>query len=219
MNKPILDSKFNNSIKIATFAMGWFWGPDSQFGIKEGVKYTEVGYAGGDMPDPEYKNMGDHTEAVQIHYIPDIISFEELVEMFFDTQTCPHLNQSNQYRSILFYGDDEERNIILKIMEKKEKEMGGKFDTDIRPFKNFYAAENYHQKYYFKRIRKLYYDMKEIYNKEKEITMSTAVGHMNGYVHGHGNYELLKEEIHELGLTEEGNDLLIAFVKELDKRK
>ncbi|WBW99677.1 peptide-methionine (S)-S-oxide reductase [Oceanirhabdus sp. W0125-5] len=187
--------------------------------MKEGVKYTEVGYAGGDMPDPEYKNMGDHTEKVQIHYDPDIVSYEELVEMFFDTQTCPHLNQSNQYRSILFYEDENEKDIILRIMEKKEKDKGEKFDTDIRPFKNFYPAEDYHQKYYFKRIRKLYHDMKEIYISEKELTMSTAVGHINGYVHGHGNNEMLKEEIHELGLTEEGKELLESFVKEFDKRK
>ena len=78
------DQKMNAvDTETATFALGCFWGPDASFGALEGVVRTRVGYAGGDKVNPTYKMIGDHTETIEIDYDPEVISYTELLEIFF----------------------------------------------------------------------------------------------------------------------------------------
>lgn len=214
---PIIDRREYDKLDTAVFGMGWFWGPDAQFGLTEGVKYTEVGYAGGHKENPTYKEIGDHTETVRIHYNPDVITFKDMIRMFFNTQTCPDLNTAQQYRSIVFYQNEEEKDIALRVKKEIEEKNNQFYDTDILPYRNFYLAEEYHQKYYFKRAKKLFEEMLEIYPDLEDMAKSTAVGHMNGYIHGNGNSELLSREVDKLGLSKEGQEMLIKYVRHIEK--
>jgi peptide methionine sulfoxide reductase msrA/msrB len=98
-NSPIpIDQNMEDiSTETAIFALGCFWGPDASFGALEGVVRTRVGYAGGTTENPSYKIIGDHTETIEIDYDPNIISYQELVEIFFDSHN-PYTNSySRQY--------------------------------------------------------------------------------------------------------------------------
>jgi peptide-methionine (S)-S-oxide reductase len=139
--------------------------------------------------------------------------------MFFNTQTCPDLNTSQQYRSIVFYQSEEEKYTALRIKKEIEEKNNKVYDTDILPYKNFYLAEEYHQKYYFKRAKYLFEEMLETYPNLNDIRISTAVGHINGYIHGNGSSELLSREYGKLGLSKEGQEMLMKYVKGLEKRR
>lgn len=150
--------------KIATFAAGCFWGVEAKFRKLPGVIDTVVGYTGGDVENPTYKmvctHKTGHAEAVQVTYDSDQVSYEVLVRSFFDfhNPTTPNrqgLDIGNQYRSVIFYHDEEQAEIAMKI--KAELEQSSNFRreivTQIVPLKDFYRAEEYHQRYYEKHQR------------------------------------------------------------------
>ena len=91
---PPIDLSVTMKIETATFALGWFWGPDSRFGSIDGVIRTRVGYAGGISNNPTYHNLGSHSETIQIDYDPTQISYNELLDVFWDSH--------NAYSTTLF---------------------------------------------------------------------------------------------------------------------
>jgi len=143
----------------ATFGTGCFWCTEAVFQELEGVLKVTSGYSGGHVRNPTYeqvceKNTG-HAEVVQIVYDPSKISFDELLEVFWQTHDPTSLNKQGndvgpQYRSVIFYHSDEQRKKSEKY--KADLDKSGAFDkpivTAVEPFKNFYAAEKYHQNYY-----------------------------------------------------------------------
>ncbi|UUX91122.1 peptide-methionine (S)-S-oxide reductase MsrA [Methanoplanus endosymbiosus] len=154
----------------ATFAAGCFWGVEAAFQRKEGILVTRVGYTGGETKDPDYTmvctgNTG-HAEAVQIAFDNDIISYRELLEIFFSVHDPTTLNRQgpdvgDQYRSAIFYRNDEQKkealNYIKELEEKKAFE--SPVVTEVLPLGDFWKAEDYHQKYFEKMGRKYgFYD-------------------------------------------------------------
>lgn len=150
-----------NKVDLATFGAGCFWGVEEAFRVLPGVIETTVGYAGGDVENPGYEQVcggkTGHAEVVQVKYDPETISFEKLLSVFWDCHNPTTLNRQgpdigHQYRSVIFYHNDEQKNLAKKIKDKLEK--AEKFNdpivTAIEPFKNFYPAEEYHQKYFMK---------------------------------------------------------------------
>ncbi len=147
--------------KKATFAAGCFWGVESRFRKIPGVVDTVVGYTGGTMENPTYKQVCSdktgHAEAIQITYDPDTISYEDLVRKFFEmhdptTYNRQGLDIGSQYRSGIFYHDGEQKQIAEEI--KEELNRSGQYRqpirTEIVPAGDFYEAEAYHQRYYEK---------------------------------------------------------------------
>ena len=147
--------------KTATFAAGCFWGVEATFKKLPGVIDTVVGYTGGEVENPTYRmvcsDKTGHTEAVQITFDPDQIDYQDLVEKFFDLHdpTTPNRqgpDVGSQYRSAIFYHDEEQRRIAEETI--KELDQSGKFRypivTQIIPADDFYEAEEYHQDYYEK---------------------------------------------------------------------
>jgi peptide-methionine (S)-S-oxide reductase len=148
-------------MEIATFGAGCFWGVEDSFRKIEGVISTSVGYAGGKIKNPSYEDVCSgatgHAEVVRIVYNPKIISFEDLLNVFWSIHNPTTLNRQgndigNQYRSIIFYHNNDQK---LKALESKEKlEKSGTYKgfivTEIVKFTNFYLAEEYHQKYFLK---------------------------------------------------------------------
>lgn len=143
----------------ATFGTGCFWCTEAIFQQLKGVLKVSSGYSGGHVVNPTYeqvceKNTG-HAEVVQIVYDSSLISFDELLEVFWQTHDPTTLNRQGndigpQYRSVIFYHDNEQKQKAESY--KAELEKSGSWDkkivTTVDPYKNFYVAENYHQNYY-----------------------------------------------------------------------
>ena len=147
-------------MEIAVLACGCFWGPEIKFSRLEGVYKTEVGYCGGNTSKTSYQEVceGDtnHAEVVKLDFDPKIISYEEILNYFFEIHDPTTLNSQGpdfgtQYRSEIFYLNDEQKNVAKKITEKYNKKLSGKVVTKISQIKNYCIAEEYHQKYLEKR--------------------------------------------------------------------
>ncbi len=147
-------------MEIAVLACGCFWEPEIRFSRLDGVYKTEVGYCGGNTSKTSYQEVceGDtnHAEVVKLDFDPKIISYEEILDYFFEIHDPTTLNSQGpdfgtQYRSEIFYLNDEQKDIAKKIIEKYNKKLSGKVVTKISQIKNYCIAEEYHQKYLEKR--------------------------------------------------------------------
>ena len=148
-----------DSLQTATFGSGCFWCTEAIFERVNGVVKVESGYSGGTVENPTYQEVctgtTGHAEVTQITYDPSVISFDELLEIFWKTHDPTTLNKQGndvgtQYRSVIFYHNVEQKELAEKY--KSELDKSGAWDnpivTEISPFKNFYSAEGYHQDYY-----------------------------------------------------------------------
>ena len=149
----------NNNLKKATFGSGCFWCTEAVFERVEGVQSVVSGYAGGTVEYPSYKQVctgtTGHAEVIQITYDPDIITYDELLQIFWRTHDPTTLNRQGndvgtQYRSVIFYHDDEQKQLAEKYKEELNASGAWKdpIVTEIVPLTNFYKAEDYHQNYY-----------------------------------------------------------------------
>lgn len=145
--------------KLATFGSGCFWCTEAIFLDVKGVLKVESGYSGGTVKNPTYKQVctgtTGHAEVIQLTYDPAIISFEELLEIFWHTHDPTTLNRQGndvgpQYRSVIFYHDEEQRKLAEHYKKRlmEEKVYDNPVVTEITPFETFYVAEDYHQNYY-----------------------------------------------------------------------
>jgi len=145
----------------ATFGASCFWGVEAKFSKVKGVIDAVVGYSGGKTKNPTYKDVctdkTGHAEVVQITYDPSIVSYEELLEIFWNIHNPTTLNRQGwdigtQYRSMVFYHGEGQKERALKLKEKLDK--SGRYKnpivTEITPASEFYKAEEYHQRYYEK---------------------------------------------------------------------
>jgi peptide-methionine (S)-S-oxide reductase len=146
----------------ATFAAGCFWELETVFVRLEGVEKTTIGYTGGKIKNPTYEQVctdkTGHAEAVQIIYNPKIITYEQLLETFWIIHDPTQKNRQGpdigtQYRSAIFYHNQEQKQIAEKSKKQREKDLGIKIQTEITLAKEFYPAEEYHQKYLKKQGR------------------------------------------------------------------
>jgi peptide-methionine (S)-S-oxide reductase len=149
------------SNKVAIFGAGCFWGVESAFRGLDGVVDVAVGYAGGTVDQPTYRlvcsGKSGHAEVVRVEYDPSRVSFENLLELFWQIHDPTTLNRQGpdigtQYRSVIFYSDDRER--VAAEESKRRLDESGKFRrpivTQIVPAAEFFPAEDYHQRYYEK---------------------------------------------------------------------
>ena len=143
-------------MEIAVLALGCFWGPEKKFGKLEGITATEVGYCGGKIPNVTYKEVcsgeTDHAEVVKLTFDPKKISYEKIIEYFFEFHDPTTLNRQGpdigtQYRSEIFYANDNQKNISLSIIDKLNTKFDSKIVTRVSEIKNYTQAEEYHQKY------------------------------------------------------------------------
>ena len=141
--------------KVAYFASGCFWCVEAIFESVKGVEEAVSGYAGGHTLNPTYKSIGTgntgHSETVAVYYNPTKVSFETLVTVYFGshdptTVNGQHPDYGSQYRSIAFYSNDKEKNIIENTIYKLNKDIyKGKIATEVIQHTKFYEAEEYHQ--------------------------------------------------------------------------
>lgn len=155
----------HKNLAMATFAGGCFWCMEPPFKTMKGVREVTPGYTGGETKDPTYNEVSTgttgHLEAVQIVYDPEKVSYEELLERYWQQidPTDPggqFVDRGSQYRTAIFYHNERQK--TLAKQSKKELANSGKFEapivTEIRPFETFYPAETYHHEYYKKKPKK-----------------------------------------------------------------
>ena len=147
-------------MEIAILGLGCFWGPEIKFSKLDGITKTEVGYCGGSSDKTNYKEVcsgtTNHAEVVKLEFDPNIISYENILEHFFKFHDPTTLNSQGpdfgtQYRSEIFYTNDDQKTIAQKMVEKENIKLSGKVVTKISLTKNYCIAEEYHQKYLEKR--------------------------------------------------------------------
>jgi peptide-methionine (S)-S-oxide reductase len=150
------------AIEKATFGAGCFWGVEVKFGQVPGVLEIAVGYEGGELEHPTYKEVctdrTGHAEVVEMSFDPARVSYEQLLDLFFESHDPTQLNRQGpdfgtQYRSVVFYHSDAQRTAAEKKIEELKVE--GRFSkpivTKVVPAETFWKAEEYHQKYLEKR--------------------------------------------------------------------
>jgi len=147
-------------MEIAVLALGCFWGPEKKYGQLDGIYRTEVGYCGGISPKTNYKEVctgtTNHAEAVKLEFDPKVISFEKIIKKFFEFHDPTTLNSQGpdfgtQYRSEIFYLNDEQKKTAQKIIDEENIKLSGRVVTKLSELKNYCTAEEYHQKYLDKR--------------------------------------------------------------------
>ena len=147
-------------MEIAILGLGCFWGPEIKFSKLDGVVKTEVGYCGGHNAETNYKEVctgsTNHAEVVKLDFDPKIISYENILEFFFEIHDPTTLNSQGpdfgtQYRSEIFYLNDNQKTTAEKIINKENERLSGKVVTKLSQVKNYCVAEEYHQRYLEKR--------------------------------------------------------------------
>src|SRR3989344_2537728 len=146
-------------MQTAVFGGGCFWCTEAIFQMPKGVSKVEPGYAGGTMANPSYERVSagttGHAEVIRVTYEPSVISYDDLLTVFFGSHDPTTSNRQGadvgeQYRSVVFYQDEEEKQIAEKKIKEINKSLknGTRVVTQLVPLDKFYPAESYHQNYY-----------------------------------------------------------------------
>ena len=155
-NANPVEVPLENGLARAYFASGCFWCVEAVYESVKGVDEVINGYSGGHTKNPTYdaSNTGrtGHAEAVEVIYNSNIVDFATLVDVYFGSQNSSQINgqgpdRGSQYRSIIFYQNDEQKEIILKKKEALAKKLNAKIAAEVYPFQKFWVAEDYHQNY------------------------------------------------------------------------
>ena len=143
-------------MEIAVLALGCFWGPEKKFSQVNGIVRTEVGYCGGNNSKTTYEEVcsgsTNHAEVVKLEFDPKIISYDKILEYFFKIHDPTTLNlqgpdRGTQYRSEIFYLNENQKKIAEEIINLENEKLSGKVVTKLSLLKNYCPAEEYHQKY------------------------------------------------------------------------
>ena len=155
-----LDDRMSGSaMEVATLGGGCFWCLEAVYQELRGVEKVESGYSGGDVPNPTYRAVCSettgHAEVVHVTFDPSIVSYKDILEVYFTIHDPTTLNRQGadvgtQYRSVIFYHDDEQRRVAGGVISDLESEgiWSDPIVTEVEPFDEFYVAEDYHQNYF-----------------------------------------------------------------------
>lgn len=222
MNKQHMEHKTSapsfseSNVQTVTLGMGCFWSPEALFGHLPGVIRTRVGYAGGTSVNPVYREMGDHSETVEVDFDPEKITFELILDVFWNNHNPLNINdyKGRQYRSLLFYRDEKQKEAIHQVKERQEQDKG-KLETEIVPYSRFYLAEDRHQKYYLKRFPNAIEKLSVLYPSHDDLVNSTLAARLNGLAKGYTNLERIKDEILQWPTSQSQRAMMIDLVKQI----
>ena len=143
--------------QTAVFGGGCFWCTEAAFQRLKGVTRAVPGYAGGEAANPSYEQVTSgstgHAEVVRVEFEADVISYQDLLKVFFAIHDPTTLNRQGndigpQYRSVILYANEEQKNAAIKFIAELNKEIGGGIVTEVKPLIEFYEAEEYHHNYF-----------------------------------------------------------------------
>jgi len=172
--------------------------------VAPGIIRTRVGFTGGTVPNPTYRNLGDHTEAIDLDYDPKVISYETLVAMFWRFHD-PTVQHKKQYMSAIFYHDEEQQRLAEESKQQQQKLKQRPIQTQIQPMQQFYNAEDYHQKYLLRCQSALF---NALGLDGAALIRSHVAAKVNGYCGGYASEQLLQQEAPVWGLSEKQTQLL-----------
>ncbi len=150
---------------------------------------------------------------MQLDFDPKVVSYAQLLELyFFLPNSCGGVG-SRQYASIIFYHNDEQKKLALAARDRAVKAGKTRTVVEVVPYKEFYLAEDYHQKYYLREQSALMREFAAMYPDAKDFVNSTAAAKVNGYVEGNGTAAQLEKEIDSFGLSEKAKAALREMVR------
>ncbi len=207
----------DNNISTVTLGMGCFWSPDALFGQIRGIIRTRVGYAGGTLDHPTYRQLGDHTETVEMDYDTRILSLENLLDVFWNNHNPFNINEykGRQYQSLVLYRGQNQLNVIQKVMKIREEQGKEKPDTEIAPYNRFYPAEDRHQKYYLKRYPNAIEELSNLFPSPQELTNATLAARLNGLAKGYTNLHSILDEIRTWPISEEEKGNMLHLIQRI----
>lgn len=217
-NNPINPSAHPEGMETATFALGCFWSPDALFGSLPGVIRTRVGYAGGTTQNPTYRNIGDHSETIQIDYDSNLISYEQLLTVFWESHNPVAKPYSRQYSSIIFTHNQEQEQIARDTSQEISKKLGQSVLTEIVSFRNFTRAEDYHQKYMLRQRPAFSTVLSALFPETDKYVDSTLAARLNAFVARHINLKELAENLAIMELADETRRSLLEIASRLERR-
>lgn len=176
---------------------------------------TRVGYAGGTKAAPTYREMGDHSETIQIDFDPDEITFHELLDLFWKNHNSLRKDRSRQYLSLLLFHDERQKEIAEEKKRQWEQVLNGQILTEMIPYTSFTLAEDYHQKYYLRRFKSAFQAISSLYLNHEAFVHSTLPARLNGFVKGFGTWEGMKREIQDWGGSLDEQDMVIGVLNSL----
>jgi peptide-methionine (S)-S-oxide reductase len=182
-----------------------------------GVIRTRVGYCGGTTPHPTYHALGDHTESFQVDYDPRVITYADLLSVFWASHD-PHAQAySTQYKAIAFYNDDDERVLVEEAKRAIEQRDQQPVATEVRPLTLFHRAEDYHQKYYLRGEPELLRELRGMFPSAQAFADSTLAARLNAYAGGHGFKAVLERELTSYGLSMDAQEFVRRLAAGLDE--
>lgn len=203
----------NTPYERATFGMGCFWGADALFGGTKGVLRTRVGYAGGTKDNPKYRDLGDHTEVIEIEFDPQVISYKQLLDLFWNNHEYGLTKKmKKQYMSLILFHSPEQKVIAEQSREEEQVNRAPEvIITELAPASTFYPAEDYHQKYRLQQHK----DLCAALGLNTELLQTSFVAaKLNGYVAGVGGVTQYLKEVDKFGLTPSQQEYVQHYVKE-----
>jgi peptide-methionine (S)-S-oxide reductase len=161
------EEQFEGRTEVATLGGGCFWCLEAVYQELRGVEKLESGYSGGDVPNPTYRQVCSettgHAEVVQVTFDPGVVSFREILEVFFSIHDPTTLNRQGadvgtQYRSAIFFHDEDQKRVAEEVISRLESERiwDDPIVTEVVPFEEFFVAEDYHQNYFRENGRQPY---------------------------------------------------------------
>lgn len=207
----------NDNSELATLGMGCFWSPEALFGQLPGVIHTCTGYAGGTTAAPTYREMGDHTEVVQLTFNPQLLSFEEIVKRFWDSHNPVNINdyKGNQYRSLLMVHNDRQSAAIQHMIEQWRELGQSEPATAIIPYSVFYRAEDRHQKYYLQRYPDAMEKLGMLFSTQAELLGSTLAARLNGLAKGYTNLAIVIKELEQWDMDSSAREQMLALIRQI----
>jgi methionine-S-sulfoxide reductase len=172
------------------------------------VVRTRVGYAGGTTKNPTYQQVGDHSETLQIDFDPSVITYQRLLESFWQSHNPCAAAGKRQYMTAVFYHSEGQKKLALATRDAEAGRLKQRIVSAILPFTTFHLAENHHQKFFLRGHKKLLREFQAIYPSAEAFMASTAVARVNGYLGGNGSLGQLEMELPSLGLSNEGRQSL-----------
>jgi len=172
-----------------------------------------VGYAGGSKDHPTYQDLGDHTETLQIEFDPTKITYAQLLDLFWASHNPCRRTGNVQYRAAVFCHSPEQKQVAEAGKSRLEAE-GKTVATEILPAGRFWAAEDYHQKYYLRSTREMMREFDALYPNPKAFRDSTAAARVNGWLAGNGSLAQVRAEIDRCGLSDAAKQRLLERDRE-----
>jgi peptide-methionine (S)-S-oxide reductase len=177
-----------------------------------GVIRTTVGYSGGNTVNPDYTNIGDHSEVILIEYDPLTVTYADLLAVFWDLHDPTSVPWSRQYRNAIFPLTESQQQQAEQSYALETQRSSANITTAIEPAGAFYPAEDYHQKFLLRQSHWIFSELRALFDEASDFAASTAAARVNGYLGCNGDPVMLQQQIEDFGLSRAVQEHLIKVV-------